>query len=134
MSQTLNHTIYKKIKNLQRSPDKTKKRWLIGSSVLIMFLIIGVWLIYLNFTLPTLKTTEAKTKPANENFLKIMDRGFKSIVEEISKGINMINGKLTGSLILVEKNLQNNNQFSFEFDEIQFLPVFIESVPPTPLP
>ncbi|MEK7548947.1 MAG: hypothetical protein AAB496_00420 [Patescibacteria group bacterium] len=39
------------IENIQNSDEATKKKWLMGLSVISMTIIIGLWLIYLNYSM-----------------------------------------------------------------------------------
>ena len=43
------------IENIQNSNEATKKKWLIGLSIISMTIIIGLWLIYLNYSMNIFK-------------------------------------------------------------------------------
>ena len=43
------------IENIQNSDEATKKKWLMGLSVISMAIIIGLWLIYLNYSMDIFK-------------------------------------------------------------------------------
>ena len=43
------------IENIQNSNEATKKKWLMGLSVISMAIIIGLWLIYLNYSMDIFK-------------------------------------------------------------------------------
>ena len=43
------------IENIQNSDEATKKKWLMGLSVTSMAIIIGIWLIYLNYSMDIFK-------------------------------------------------------------------------------
>ncbi len=43
------------IENIRNSDEATKKKWLMGFSVISMMIIIGLWLIYLNYSMDIFK-------------------------------------------------------------------------------
>lgn len=59
-----------KLKKIQNSDEKTKKRWVIGMSVLAMVLIIGFWTAYLKFYFPGKLETGENGKIDNYDFGK----------------------------------------------------------------
>ena len=46
------------LQSIQRSDDATKKRWLIGLTASAMLIVVGLWVMYLKVTVPTVTRIE----------------------------------------------------------------------------
>lgn len=79
--------IRKFIEKLQNADEARKKRWLIGLSAAAMILIVGLWVIYLNFVLDKIgePKQEAPSAPSGAGFWQVMRTG-------AGKAINYITG------------------------------------------
>ncbi|MDP3645562.1 MAG: hypothetical protein Q8R25_00535 [bacterium] len=84
------------IRRVQRSSDRTKRVWLIILSVSFMGLIISVWFLYLNFTLPKLKGASREEKPEKEQFWKVFGEGFSVIGEGAWREVRNAEEKFKG--------------------------------------
>lgn len=91
------------IRSLQRSNDERKKRWLVGSSAAAMFLVVVVWLAYLNVIVPVLSPKEsigiaavvAPNKDTDASFLSTLERGLSVVGDSIRSGWDETAQKIT---------------------------------------
>ena len=58
--------IQKKIRIIQGYDDNRKKRWLVGLSGVSMLAVIGLWLVYINISVPRVYESEPEKKQVKE--------------------------------------------------------------------
>lgn len=105
MSKILNH-----IKKLQRSDEKTKKRWVIGASAVTAALLIVSWGIYLNIDLPRIGSSDdVIVEQIND----------ESVVAVLTRGI-MVVGKNAKTLFF--SVVESTNEFFGKSREYIFEP------------
>jgi len=79
-----------KIKNfivkLQNSNEKTKKRWLIGLSAAAMFLIVMLWIVYLDFISDRIGRPEQEA-PSEISFWQVLKVGIERAVDSIKSSL-----------------------------------------------
>lgn len=63
--------IQKKIRTLQSYDDDRKKRWLVGLSGVSMIVVIGLWLVYINISIPKAYKPKPEEVPAKEEKAEI---------------------------------------------------------------
>ncbi len=98
--------MFKKIKKLlediQNSDETTKKRWLIGASVVSMFLVIGLWLVYIKSTLE-FSGKSVENQESNVGFWQIFKNGLTIAIQSIKEGVKGIVSEITkGKIIIIE--------------------------------
>ncbi|HMB17550.1 MAG TPA: hypothetical protein VKO61_01420 [Candidatus Paceibacterota bacterium] len=104
-----------KIKKIRRSDRKTKRNWLIGSTIIAMIIVISIWVGYLNLTVPEINSLDpAVSSTTTENIaqeegsdspLSVFSRGFKITSQSISKSVE--------SLVAKTKNFISNTKDKF---------------------
>lgn len=126
------------VKKLQRGDDKTKKRWLIGTSAVSMVLIVALWFVYLNLSLPQLaseKEVSGETKePPKEGFFDTMSRGMKNTRDEFDKQWKNFKDDLNKNLGVLKERFQESNAFSLENEKKTFVPPPQAPIPTSTLP
>jgi len=126
---------FKFIQELRRSSDSRKKRWLIGSSAVIMTFVILLWFFYLGATLPAVGNQVTASKKNSESVLSIMSRGIVVIFKDIRNGWIKLKSNLEKDFADLKESIKKSREFSFEGQKKSLiLPPNNESLPPTPLP
>ena len=84
-----------KLKEIQNSSQKTKKKWLIITTALAMIIVVGLWLIYLNqIVRPSPGESLPDTSAGNWQIFK---NGLKVAFESIRDGVSGFISKITSS-------------------------------------
>lgn len=112
------------VKRLQRSDDKTKRRYVVGFSAGLMAVVIFLWLVYLNLTIPqavpeatvaatttTAAAAPASASPAGPSFFGTLGRGAAIVWEDITKGFGNVGGAVGGAWQGFQKQIQKTNTF-----------------------
>ena len=132
--------INKKIKELQRAPDNVKTRWFIGATTFSMAIIIGLWVVYLNATLPKIgkaeaENTDTQKSSKKESFFNTFNMGLNAIGEDFKEKFGVLKNQLNQNAGDLKNKLEKNNEFLIENKNgTDFLPEKRETVPKTPLP
>jgi len=102
------------IDNLQKSDEATKKKWLVVLSILSMMVIIALWLVYLNLTVPKMPPVgeSPKIEEQKAGFFETLKAGFNSVFNQIrdrtKNAFNYFKKKAeTERDIIIEKKEQN---------------------------
>lgn len=132
------------LKELQRSPEPRKKRWLVVSSGVAMLFVLGLWMLYLNLSLPTLPTANPNTTssaPApttsqnqNPSFFETFGRGLQITADNIGQKLSGLIGWIGDLTNNLKDQLQKTNQFSVQAPPNDFVPNNLETIPTTTLP
>lgn len=77
----------KKIKKIRRSDQRTKRNWLIVSTVIMMLLVISLWAWYMNFNIR--HTSDSNNEVVESNN---MSQDKTSIISIFVRGYNVIKG------------------------------------------
>lgn len=141
MPQAINK-IGKKIKELQRAPDKVKTRWFIGATSLSMTIVIGLWIAYLNAALPEITKPSAANAPKDatgairkESTSEVFNRGLQAITDDFKEKFNLLKEQMNVKTNVLKNQLERKNEFSVRIQTADdFLPAEGEEIPPTPLP
>jgi hypothetical protein len=106
--------VRRKIRHIQNSEDKIKKRWLIGLSGISMVIVILLWGVYLNISIPTLESGEEEKNTGDEkgeSFFAVFERGFRIVAGNVMgqasgaiKGIEEMIGK-------IKSQVERSNEF-----------------------
>ena len=116
------------IRRLQRSNEKTKRRYVYGASAALMIIVVALWLFYLNITLPTavpeIATSTAVTdvsanSPAGQSFFGTLGRGAAIVWGEVAKGVGNIGGLVGGAWQGFQKQIQKTNTFELNATSTQ---------------
>ena len=107
--------IDKKLKEIQRSDEKTKQRWLIFLSSVSMALVILLWVLYLKASLPTLnKKTEKVDNPKEESIWTIFREGLKVITKNMEKDIGEATRKTQETVEKIKEQTNKENSPALE--------------------
>ncbi len=88
------------IKKIQNSDENIKKRWLIASSAITMVLVIGLWLIYMNWSINSFNENAQKQK-SETGFWQIFKTGLDVVGESIWNNVKNFAQKITGEKTIV---------------------------------
>lgn len=108
----VNKTIGDKIKRIQRSDKSTKRKWLVGGSVILMIFIVFMWIGYLNLTLPQVASDselEENQEPVAEessSFFESVSTGASILYTKVEKGARNITDK-------VQETFKKKREFEF---------------------
>lgn len=149
------------IREVREKDDKTKKRYLYVASSLTMIVIIGLWVFYLNVTVPavqsgavTTSTTAASPQeqtstfnylptakpPADQNsFFGTFGNGLEKITSGAASGVSGIWNGIAGWSVntwdAISGAFQKKNTFEIQSTQTETTTTNNPSpVPPTPLP
>lgn len=117
-----------KVHVLQRADLKTKRRWLVVLSALSMLLVLALWLVYLNLTLPHETGTKAvageasstaslagedpAVPPARPPFFTAVSRGLDVLRERISSQVGRMKRDAESAADVVSEQIGKTNTFS----------------------
>ncbi|MGC9602862.1 MAG: hypothetical protein ABSF47_00070 [Minisyncoccia bacterium] len=111
------------IRNVQRSDDRTKKRWLTIFSGTGMLIVIVLWVAYLNVTLPRTSTvpdvtSTAVTAPAapeeGTTFFKTLGLGWENVWSNARNGVQSIWDSVSQSWTKVSEQINRTNNLNLE--------------------
>lgn len=113
--------VNRKIKEIQRSDQKIKRRWLIGSTAVVMVIIVFLWIGYLNFTVPEVsqnrdvienqvETVEEPQK--SDSIFSVFSRGFKITIRSVSETFGRITDKVSKIISSTRKRLENVKEYA----------------------
>lgn len=130
---------WKKIENfiseLQRSDDVRKKRWLYGSATLAIFLIVGLWLVYLNFTIFSSGGFKVEGESEKkDSVFKTFARGLGVIKAEVGERGGSLAGDLSKSIGAVKEQAEKQNGFIIESEGPELFFKNPEPIPPGEFP
>jgi len=135
------------IRKLQRSDEKTKKQWFLGTTSVIMVLVLLLWVVYLNLTIPSVAGPVISTSTPSLAFKPELKRENvePSIFETFAKGVSVIGNDLkqkyevfseavTKSLNSLKSKFEKKNSMSIQGANLNFTFQGLDKIPPTPLP
>lgn len=129
------HTIKSKtsehIRRIRKRGDAEKKRIVTIVSVCVTLFVLGLWVLYLNISLPSFvnpqeQATIAQTLPENKNAegaLNTFSRGFETIFQGIKNGFKSF-----------AQSVQTKNEFSLKSESSRYVPPEADVTPSTKLP
>ncbi len=88
------------IKKIQNSDENIKKKWLIVSSTISIILVIGLWLVYMNWTL-NLPDKTVQKQESETGFWQIFKTGLNVVGESIWNNIKNFAQKITGEKTII---------------------------------
>lgn len=110
--------INRKIKQIQRSETKIKKRYVIILSTVAMTLVLVFWIVYLNFSLPSLpdmETVKKEEKQApGDSFRNVFNRGFKIIGLRINRQVTKTKNDIKEASGFFSYQLKKANEFNID--------------------
>jgi amino acid permease len=112
--------VNKKIKELRRSDQKTKRYWLIGSTIVVMVVVVILWVVYLNFTIPKVTQDEDNSEVVsnieksseNNSILFTLNRGFKKTVSGVSSTFKKFSQKISELITKTKDSLENVKEYT----------------------
>ncbi len=102
---------------IQNSEERVRRRWLVIATSSTMALVIGLWLIYINFITKPLEATtlQQATLPTQPGLAQIFGIGFKIVADQITKSasqtINYLEHTIGAPKII---NIDNAKNFTAE--------------------
>jgi len=108
-----------RLRRLQRSDTKTKKRYLVLGSTLAMIFVVGLWFFYLNLTLPKVPGEGAAAAAprevnANPSFLRVIGRGALNLKDDFVSRFNNFKQSLTESIQSLTNLFKEKKTFTIE--------------------
>ncbi len=101
----------KRLQKIQRSENKTKKRYLAVLSLLAMIIVVGLWFFYLQATLPHPAAIETEEVRDEDSFFRTIGRGAKNIIENLKNQFTEL-----------KANFSQVKEFSVEGGGAEFTP------------
>ena len=123
------------IKELQGSDESRKKKWIVGSAVAIMIIVVGLWMIYANFTFPSIKKEGvASAVQVKDSFFEVFSRGLGVVSKEFVKTKNQFLGSIGNGLENIKKQTEETN--NLEVSGVEAIGFFKdwELIPPGKFP
>jgi hypothetical protein len=146
-------TFRARLRDIQRAPEPVRKRWLAIVSTATMVAVVGLWMLYLNLTVPNPSAAAATSTPpaveepqkSGDSFWGTLGRGFSAIADEFQSSWNAAKEKVGAAFRDLSNALSEKNQFTVEAPtstpaspgRVEAGPAAPEdatAVPPTPLP
>lgn len=120
--------VNRKIREIRRSDRKTKRNWLVGSTVIAMIVIVVLWVIYLNVTVKKIKIAreeesgeevviEEKEDVGDESVFSVFARGLKETGHSVSETFRKASEKVSGIFSGARDRLENIREYSPEEPE-----------------
>jgi hypothetical protein len=75
------------IRKLQQSEEIVRRRLLYLGTAVSAFLIISLWIGYLNLTVPPLQSAVLEPARESASFWSVMERGLEKIKQQIEEGL-----------------------------------------------
>lgn len=132
-------TIKTYVHSIQHADEATKKRALIIAATFSTIIIIMVWLMFLNFTLPRLEyvaqTPGAPALPAIEDSPWVTFKlGLQSITSDFQSKWSDVKGQFKTSAGVLKQRLEEQREILLEKDTLSVPLEEPEMIPPTVLP
>ncbi len=114
------------IKRLQRSNDHTKRLYLYGTSAVLMVVVVFLWLVYLNVTLPQAAPEAAATSSApmplaagggakdDTSLFGTLGRGLGIVLGDLGRGFQNIGGTIGRTWQEIQNQIQRTNTLQLE--------------------
>ena len=132
------------LKELRRAPEARRKRWLVATTTVAMLGAFGLWLLYLNLTLPTLPpastnapsstTPAAPAATAGPSFLQTLGLGLQVSWQQLDGQFQGIKNRVINYLSGLVGQIQKTNRISIEAQPNNFEPNNLGQIPTTTLP
>lgn len=80
------------IRNLQEADRETKKRWLVGSTLITGLVIVSFWAVYVSFSIKSLRAVEAEN--SEPSFSEVFFNGLKVVKDEAFAKLQELSGQM----------------------------------------
>ena len=126
----------KKLREIRRSNDAVKNRWLYGLSAISMIFVVGFWVLYLNAGIPRIGEEKkiVLNKESKPSFLETFGRGFKIVALNIENVALNLGRQIGAELKKVKNRTQESKEFSLSGASVNFTYKNLDPVPKTHLP
>ena len=103
MANTRIHNYFERLRNLSESK---KKRFVAIASSITMVIVVLLWVVYLNFTLPMLTSSTKVVKPEviNDTGGAVQTDSGNSFFSVISRGAKVIGGNISNQFISIKES------------------------------
>ncbi|MFH1161730.1 MAG: hypothetical protein V1696_00400 [Candidatus Jorgensenbacteria bacterium] len=143
--ETLRARLRVRLGRIQRAPESSRKRWLTAASVTTMVVVVVLWVVYLNITLPSTAQSESPPpipeKSAGDTFGKTLGRGFSAISDDIAREWERAKEETTQTFRSLRETVERENQFTLGGENAaatssasSSMPPDLQTVPPVLLP
>ena len=123
------------VRELQRSDDARKKRWLYGSAAVAIIVVVGLWALYLNITTLSSKRGEsAKVVSGRESFFRVFARGLGVIGAGFGEKGEVLAGNLSRGIDSLKEQTKKANELEIKNNDPELFFKNMEPVPPGRLP
>lgn len=127
------------IKKLQRANDERKRRWYIGTAVLLMAFILATWGWYISSFVIKKDSTEATQNDASSletetGFLKTLQRGWSSISSDMVERFQNPKNSFGGAIGGIAEKANETRDILIEAPESNFYFEGIEELSTSTLP
>lgn len=134
------------VRKIQRSDEKTKKRWFVGTTIAAMVFILIFWVIYQNITIPSVAGPENPTnipqvvlKPEQKvdtgpSFFETFGNGLSIVGGDLKQKYDAFSEAITNGLNSLKSRFEKTNTMSIQGADLNFAFQGLEKIPPTPLP
>lgn len=112
------------IKNIQRSDDRAKKRWLVLFSGILMFFVIVLWVSYLNVTLPksssiptitsTMAFAPSDIPETGSSFFETFGLGWETVWGSVQKNVKAIGDSVANGWVKFKEQLNRTNELNLD--------------------
>lgn len=133
MLKTMN-VLDKKIRNLRRAEDGVKKRWIIFLTAISMVVIVSIWVLYLNYSLPEINKEQNAAKQEKNSAIAVFNQGFRTISADFQSKFEEIKNQIGSQTAYLQNQVEKTNEFSVENQSINYEVENTETIPSTPLP
>lgn len=136
------HKIKKFIRNIQRSDETRRRKWFIGGSVVSVFFVLLLWVVYVNIDFPKIEspTSEAwenikiEEKKTDESIFDVFGRGIKNISDDFKKQYNIFKESIGKNFSSLKGDSQEKNTMYIQGARLNFVFDNLDPIPSTRLP
>ncbi len=137
------------LRRIQNAPEDTKRRILITASSLSAIIVIFLWIVYINVTIPGSPQTLVKQNPTSTEVLKTQEKpspsSGKSFFETLGRGAYIVFQDIQGKVTQVwnlgktyfdtlSRALEPKNQIFIEATSTEYIPPVTDPLPKQILP
>jgi hypothetical protein len=109
------------IGGIRRSDDRRKKRWLTIFSGTLMVLIVVLWVVYLNVTLPQIPNIPEENPPAvpapktaGPAFFDTLGNGFENVWKSIAENAERVRNTAVEEWLKLKSQMTRTNELNLE--------------------
>lgn len=95
-----------KLKQIQESDEATKKKWLIIMTAAAMVIVIGLWLVYINYSIKSVDNdiAEINLEKSETAFLEVFKKGLSVVGSSVKEKIKNFGYGIMGREMIIMEN------------------------------